>query len=277
MRNNIAITGVGGYVGTNVRRTLSKMGVPVLCITQRSITPAANETVMSFDACLNLSALSTLSKCSAMIHLAGVGRHTGGAGYMQNVALAQSAANICLRAKIPKIVFVSGLGADTANTGYFSSKLEAEKIIRSSGIRHTIFRASYIVGRQDALVAKIRRLARKKLPIVPGDGSYIIQPIHIDDACVAIIDEALSGRRTSRTLDLVGPDRVSYKKFAGMVVGANAARSYPIQAAVRNAVCDARAAYDIDELAILLGSFGGDHATLAKRSKMTFCKLGDML
>lgn len=277
MRNNIAVTGVTGYVGKNVRKILSKMSIPVVCITQKKIEPTANETVISFDSCLKLSALRTLSTCSAMIHLAGVGRHAGGMGYSQNVALAQGAANVCLRAKIPKIVFVSGLGADTANTGYFSSKLAAEQVIQSLKIPYTIFRASYIVGRGDILVAKIRRLAAKKLPIIPGDGSYIIQPIHIDDACVAIINEALSGRTANRTLDLVGPAPISYKKFVSMIVGGRAAISYPIQTAIHDAVCNRRAPYDIDELAILLGSFGGNHKALAARSKITFCDIADML
>lgn len=277
MRNSIAVTGVTGYVGRNVRRILSDMGVSVVCITQKEIHPAPNETVLSFDSCQKLSALRTLSKCSAMIHLAGVGRHAGSAGYSQNVSLAQGAVGVCLRARISRIVFVSGLGADVANTGYFSSKLAAEQVIRSSSIPYSIFRASYIVGRRDALTSKIRRLAKKGLPAVPGDGSYIIQPIHIDDACVALIGETLAHQKTSRTLDLVGPTRVAYKRFVAMVAGARASRLYPVQRAVREAVLDRGAPYDIDELAILLGSFGGDHGALARRSKIEFCALGDML
>lgn len=275
MRNGVAVTGVTGYVGKHVRALLHTMGIPVVCITQKRVSAYPNEKVLSFESCSRLSSLRTLSKCASMIHLAGVGRHQGGDGYWQNVALAQSATSVCLRAGISRMVFVSGLGADSANTGYFASKLASERAIISSGISYMIFRASYIVGRGDALVTKIRRLARQGLPVIPGDGKYVIQPIHIDDASVALVGQAILSARTRRILDLVGPSSITYEKFASIVLGRKATR-YPLPVALRNAVLDRRASYDIDELAILYGSFVGNHEKLARVTKIDYADVSTM-
>ena len=277
LKNSIALTGISGYVGQNMRKMLARINVPVVCLTRKHLRARKSEIMIITEPWSSPKALRALRKCSVMIHLAGVGHHVGGLGFSQNITLANSAIDACKNANIPKIIFTSGLGADSATSAYFTSKLEAERIIKKSHIPYIIFRASYIVGRGDALTRKISKLAKARLCIVPGDGKYIIQPIHIDDACSAILSLALSDRLANKTLDLVGPRKISYKNFVSMIVGNNAARSIPIQTALHDAVCNIHAPYDIDELAILLGSFEGDHDTLKKRTGIKFHSMNDML
>ena len=268
MRDSIAVTGATGYVGRNVRLALARMHIPAVCIARRRFATRVSETALISESWTSQLARRKLQRCSAMIHLAGVGRHVGGAGYGQNVELARQAVEACVHSRIPRIVFVSGLGADTGYTGYFASKLESERVIMASRVQCMIFRSSYIVGRRDLLTSKIRRLARARRPTVPGTGRYIIQPIHVDDACAILISAALSHNSWRKTLDLVGPKKITYRRFVSMIAGVRAARSIPIERAIHNAVRDVRAAYDIDELAILLGSFGGDYDALCRESGM---------
>ena len=273
VRDSIAVTGSTGYVGRGVRGALARAGIRAVCIARRRFVPRPNETAIVSEPYTSPKVLAALRRCSAMIHLAGVGRQRGGTGHYENVILARDAAAACRRARVGRIVFVSGLGADSGSTGYFASKLDAERAIAASGIPRTIYRASYIVGRGDALSSKIRRLARARRATVPGTGRYIIQPVHIDDACAAITASALGQGRSSRTLDLVGPERISYRRFVRLAAGARAVRTVSAEPALRAAARDPSAGYDLDELAILFGGFGGDHAALKRATGVRFRRI----
>ena len=49
--------------------------------------------------------------------------------------------------------------------------------------------------------------------MIPGSGKYIIQPISIVDVC-RVINVALDAKNFSKkTVDLVGPKKISFKKF----------------------------------------------------------------
>lgn len=275
MRDGVAVTGATGYVGRNLRRHLARSGTSAVCLARRPFAARATETAVT-GPWTSARAARALRSCRAMVHLAGVGRHSGPGGYSQNAALAEEAVRACRRARVPKIVFVSGLGADSGATGYFASKLAAERAISQSGLAHAIFRASYIVGRGDALSSKIRRMARAGSVAVPGTGRYLIQPIHIGDACAVLAAEA-ARRGSRRALDLVGPERVTYGRFAASLAGAAPIRRVPMESALRDAARGPRAAYDIDELAILAGGFVGDHARLRRAARMEFAGLRSML
>lgn len=268
MRDSVAVTGASGYVGRNLRRHLASRGIRAVCLSRQRLAPRRTEACVA-GPWASARAARALRSCRAMVHLAGVGRHSGRGGYSQNAALAEEAVRACRRSRVPKIVFVSGLGADSRATAYFASKMAAERAISQSGIAHAIFRASYIVGRGDALSSKVRRMARAGGVVVPGTGRYAMQPIHIDDACAVLAGEALRpGSR--RTLDLVGPDRVTYRRLVAALAGPRAVRTVPMEAALREAARGARAAYDIDELAILAGGFVGDHERLRRAARMSF-------
>jgi len=275
MRNSVAVTGASGYVGRNLRRHLARRGIRAVCLTRRPLAARATETVVA-GPWASARAARALRACRAMVHLAGVGRHSGQGGYSQNAALAEEAVRACRRARVPKIVFVSGLGADSRATAYFASKMAAERAISRSGIAHAIFRASYIMGRGDALSSKVRRMARAGRVAVPGTGRYAMQPVHIDDACAVLAGEAMRpGSR--RTLDLVGPERVTYRRLAGALAGGARLRAVPMESAIREAARSARAPYDLDELALLAGGFVGDHARLRRAARMGFMGLRSML
>ncbi|RNJ74185.1 MAG: NAD-dependent epimerase/dehydratase family protein [Thaumarchaeota archaeon S13] len=275
MRDSVAVTGASGYVGRNLRRHLARRGVRAVCLTRGPLAARATEAVVA-GPWESARAAHALRACRAMVHLAGVGRHSDPGGHAANAALAAAAVRACRRARVPKIVFVSGLGADSGATGYFASKLAAERAVSRSGIAHAIFRASYIMGRGDALSSKIRRMARAGTVAVPGTGRYLLQPIHVDDACAVLAGEALRpGSR--RTLDLVGPERVTYARLAAALAGPGRLRRVPMESALREAARSARAPYDLDELAILAGGFVGDHERLRRAARIGFVGLRSML
>lgn len=202
--------------------------------------------------------------CRAVAHLAGSGE-PGGRGY-GNAEVSRSVARAAAGAGVRTIVYLSGLGVSARSTSaYFASKLAAEKEIVSSGLEYSVLRPSYIVGGSDYLSRSLRAQARRGEILVPGDGAYAIQPVRADDAASVIERALLGGRFSNRVLDLVGPEKIPFAKYARAFARRHraAVRRVPLAESVRAAV-SGRFPYSVDDLCILLGGFEGDYGALRR-------------
>ncbi|KFI21054.1 epimerase, partial [Nitrosococcus oceani] len=118
------------------------------------------------------------------------------------------------KAKIKKIIYISGLGVDKfATLGYFISKYKAEQEIIHSGLDYTILRASYMIGNDDPLSENLQRQVKNGEIVIPGSGNYRFQPIFIDDVSRIIIKSVTEKKFSKKIIDLVGPQIVSYNAF----------------------------------------------------------------
>ena len=70
--------------------------------------------------------------------------------------------------------------------GYFISKLKAEKSIIDSSINYTIFRPSYIVGKDDLFTKYLKNQLKKKNHY-SRFWKIFIQPIYINDVTKLIL------------------------------------------------------------------------------------------
>ena len=110
--------------------------------------------------------------------------------------------------------------------------------------------------------------------LIPGSGNYVIQPISIYDVC-KVINIALNGNNFSKKIiDLVGPEKISFKKFLE-----NSARpsvsleNIPLPKARNYAMTNKNFPYGIEDLNILSGNFRGNHKKLEKLSGLKFAKI----
>ncbi len=96
--------------------------------------------------------------------------------------------------------------------GYFRGKAPLEAALVDSGVEHTILRPAVLFGDEDILVNNIA-WALRRLPVfgVFGDGSYRLQPIHVDDLAELAIE---AGRRSGReVVHAIGPETFSYRSL----------------------------------------------------------------
>jgi NADH dehydrogenase len=106
---------------------------------------------------------------------------------------------------------------------YYWGKAANEKAVIESGMEYAILRPTVLVGGgEDILINNIAFLLRH-LPffLIPGDGSYGIQPVFIED----LADLAVKGvySKENYIIDAVGPDSYTFKdlvKLVGEKVGA---------------------------------------------------------
>ena len=147
-------------------------------------------------------------------------------------------------------------------------------MIKNSGLDYTIFRPSYIIGRDDYLTKNIQKQIKKKKILIPGSGNYIIQPISIVDVC-RVINVALDAKNFSKkTIDLVGPKKISFKKFLENSVKPNEVlENMSMKKARPHAITEKNFPYGIEDLNILSGNFQGNHEKLEKLSGLKFIKI----
>ncbi len=109
-------------------------------------------------------------------------------------------------AHVRKIVHVSVSNADErSDLPYYRNKGRIERLVRESGLEHTILRPAIVVGPGDILVNNIAFFLRH-LPVftVFGRGRYRTQPMMLE-AFAEVAVAAIDGAHPNETLPLAGP------------------------------------------------------------------------
>lgn len=122
-------------------------------------------------------------------------------------------------AGVSRIVHVSILHAERApHLAYYKGKAELERSLQGLSVPHAILRPGVLFGRGDILVNNIAWVLRR-LPIfgVFGDGSYKLQPMHVDDmAALAVAHGEMDGETEA---DAVGPEVFTYRELVRTIAG----------------------------------------------------------
>jgi len=99
---------------------------------------------------------------------------------------------------------------------YFSGKARLERGIIESGLSYAILRPAVLFGREDILINNIA-WALRHLPVfgIFGDGSYRLQPIHVDD--LASLAVAEGQQQTNRIINAIGPETFTYRQLVQII------------------------------------------------------------
>ena len=277
----IVITGASGFVAKNLRKYLSEKNVHLISISRKNFKSFKNETKIISNNYDEKSLLPKIKNSDALVHLIGIGKQSTKTDYESiNVQLTQKIVNLSKKAKIKKFVYTSGLGVSVdTSIGYFISKFKAEKSIIDSKINYTIFRPSYIVGKDDLFTKYLKKSIKKNKIIIPGSGKYSIRPISIEDVTKLIFQSISDKKFNNKILDLVGPEIISFKKYIQLFLQKKKTKLYhiDIEDAYHLAVTNSKFDYGIDDLNILVGNFVGNHKKLRNLSKMKFLSIKQLL
>ena len=99
---------------------------------------------------------------------------------------------------------------------YFWGKAANEKAVIESGMSYAILRPTVLVGAEDILINNIAYLMRR-FPLfgLPGDGSYRLQPICVDDLADLIVEDVYA--KKNYVNDSVGPDNFTFKEMVELI------------------------------------------------------------
>jgi nucleoside-diphosphate-sugar epimerase len=221
----IAVVGASGFVGRYLVRRAAAEGWDVVGVVRSEA--AARVVRASGGHPAEASALQAdllapaFADCRAVVHLAMIGSEHPGETYESvNIRGTEEVVSAAGRAGVSRVVLFSGLGvarygqSPRCTNPYFLSKLAAEVALFRSGREAVVFRPSYVIGSGDPFVPRFVGEMAKGEVEQPGDGSYRLQPIAVDDAVASIL-AAVEHPPLAKplALDLVGPEPIRFDRF----------------------------------------------------------------
>ncbi len=277
----IVITGASGFVARNLRKYLSEKNIKLISISRNDFKQFKNELKIVSKNYDEKSLLPKIQNSDAIIHLVGTGKQSIKTDYnVVNVEFTKHIVNLSKKAKINKFVFTSGLGV-SANTssGYFISKHKAERLIVNSGLNYTIFRPSYIVGKDDLFTKYLKKQIKKGKIEIPGSGTYSIQPIHINDVVKILLQSVLQTKFKNKIIDLVGPDYITFEQYVKLFSKGTktSIKKINLEDVYHTAITNPKSDFGVDDLNILIGSFKGNYNKLRKITEMKFQSVIELL
>ncbi len=122
------------------------------------------------------------------------------------------------RAGVARVVHTSIANPSVESTlPYYRGKALVERALAEAGLPYAIVRPTVLFGgERDVLVNNIAWILRR-MPIfaLPGDGSYPIQPVHVED--LARICEECARAESDLIVDAAGPETLPFKQLVQAV------------------------------------------------------------
>jgi len=125
--------------------------------------------------------------------------------------------NAAKAAGVKRIVHISITNPSAeSHLPYFWGKAANEKAVIESGMSYAILRPTVLVGDEDILINNIAYLLRR-FPFfaLPGDGSYKLQPVYVDDVAELAVEGV--DRTDSYITDAVGPDIFTFREMVELI------------------------------------------------------------
>jgi NADH dehydrogenase len=224
----ILVTGGSGFVGSSVVHALRTEERPVRALVRAprkaGRLAAWGCELVQGDMTDAASLRSAAAGCEAIVHLVGV--ITGKPSDFERIMIegTRSLVAAAKEAGVDHFVLMSALGASEHSKDlvpYYGAKWENEREVKGSGIPYTIFRPSFVFGRQGGILPMLIRQVRY-LPVTPvvGRGERRSQPIWVDDVAQFFARSLRSPTARGRTFDLGGPDRPSWNELLDAIARA---------------------------------------------------------
>jgi len=221
------VTGAFGYSGKYITERLLKAGRRVRTITGhpgRENVFRDQVEIAPMDFCDRAALVQSLRGASVLFNTYWVRFNHGNATFDQAVANSRVLIQAAREAGVSKIVHLSIANPSLdSHLAYYSGKAQVEKAIVDSGLSYAILRPTVIFGPEDILINNIAWFTRR-FPVfaIPGNGSYELQPIFVEDLADLAVREAQSG--SNRIVDAVGPETFTFESLVRKIaeaVGAN--------------------------------------------------------
>lgn len=216
----IAITGAFSYTGKYIAKRLLERGEEIITLTGHPNRPdpfsgQVKAYPLDFD---EASMAKSLQGADVLVNTYWVRFDKGANTQPRAVENTRILVNAAKAAGVKRIVHVSiaNPSADS-HLPYYWGKAANEKAVIDSGIPYAILRPTVLVGGgEDILINNIAYLLRRfPFMLIPGDGSYGIQPVHVED----VADLAVTGvyGKDSYIIDAVGPEKYTFKELVELV------------------------------------------------------------
>ena len=214
----ILLTGATGTVGSALLRRLTAGSRPVRCLVRDPKRLGAERVRVQIalgDLADSASFRNALRGVDTVVHLgASIRDQPRGSIEELNAMATLRLVRAAERAGARRFVFTSALGATLQSpTRFMRSKALAREAVVNSGLETLVFSPSIVYTPGDPWLTLLERMSL--LPAIPmaGAGRTLYQPIWADDVADCIIAALAMPHEGHRSLDLAGPEALSYDEI----------------------------------------------------------------
>jgi len=218
----VIVTGATGYIGARLVPRLLEAGYRVRCLVRQARKLdgrpwSADPRVEVVECDLATAGVDDLAVafrgCGAAYYLVHAMLWAGEDYARQDRDMARRFAQAASRAALTRIVYLGGLGETGSDLSeHLSSRREVEQVLAEGSVPVTVLRAAMIIGSGSASFEILRYLV-ERLPVMvtPRWVQTECQPIAIRNVLVYLVGCLDEPRTTGRTLDIGGPEVVTYR------------------------------------------------------------------
>ncbi len=215
----IAVTGAFSYSGKYIAKRLLERGEEVITLTGHPNRPdpfagKVKSYPLDFD---EAGMTRSLQGVDVLVNTYWVRFDKGENTQPRAVENTRKLVNAAKAAGVKRIVHISiaNPSADS-HLPYYWGKAANEKAVMESGLAYAILRPTVLIGKEDILINNIAYLLRRfPFFFVPGDGSYGIQPVYIEDLAELAVEGVY--RKDNYVVDAVGPDAYTFKGLVQLI------------------------------------------------------------
>lgn len=220
MNGRAVVTGAFGYTGKYITRRLLAMGKRVRTLTahpDRHNEFGDRIEVAPLDFSDPASLVENLHGADTLFNTYWVRFDYGASTFARAVENTRMLFAAARDAGVRKIVHISITNPSLdSRLPYFRGKAELEQALIHSGLSCAILRPTVIFGLEDILINNIAWLLRHFPAFaVPGDGSYRLQPVFVED--VAELAVRAASESSDSVKDAVGPEIYSFDDLVRLI------------------------------------------------------------
>ena len=216
----IAVTGAFSYSGKFITKRLLERGEEVITLTGHPSRPdpfggKVQIYPLNFD---EASMTQSLQGVDLLVNTYWVRFDKGENTQPRAVENTRKLVNAAGAAGVERIIHISIANPSAeSHLPYYWGKAANEKAVLDSGLSYAILRPTVLYGGgEDILINNIAYLLRRfPFFLIPGDGSYGIQPVYIEDLAELAVEGVYS--KDNYVIDAVGPDAYTFKELVQLI------------------------------------------------------------
>ena len=236
----VLLTGATGYVGGYVLDALLRHGHAVRALVRDGVMPNADPMVEAVrgDILEPETLVEPMRGVDAVVHLVGIieeDRSKGVTFERVHVDGTRHVVGAALASGVERFVHMSANGARPDGvSAYQTTKWQAEEIVRAADFDHwVIFRPSTMFGDpgpdNPEFAKQLWQTLIQPFPVLPvfGDGSYEMQPVHVESVAEAFAQAVTRDESNGRAYCAAGPQRLAYTEVLKRIAHGGGLKAKP--------------------------------------------------